>query len=155
MAEKSLNRVELIGRLGKDAETAYTKSQKAVTKFSVATENRWKDANGEWKSKTNWCNVVLWGMEKVADYLKKGTRVFVAGRLETRDYEGKDGKKVYVTEVIGEDIILLGSKGEGGGGGGGGGEMQSAPRGAAAPAPAARADDPAGWGAPTDDDVPF
>src|SRR5271154_6971542 len=160
MASRSVNKVLLIGHLGRDAETAYTASQIALTKFSVATNRRWKDqATGEWKEETNWTNVVLWRGENVAPYLTKGKMVFVEGRLQTRSYDDKDGKKVWTTEVVAEDVILLGGRGEGGGGGpeiGGGSEeysqerpMRSQPRSRPAAVPAAP---PEGI---TDDDVPF
>ena len=157
MASRSVNKVILIGHLGRDAETAYTASQTAVTKFSVATNRRWKDQQtGEWKEETNWTNVVLWRGENVAPYLTKGKQVYVEGRLQTRSYDDKDGKKVWTTEVVAEDVILLGGRGEGGGGGGGPEEysqeqpMRSQPRARPAAAPAA----PPAEGI-TDDDVPF
>ena len=157
MASRSVNKVILIGHLGRDAETAYTASQTAVTKFSVATNRRWKDQQtGEWKEETNWTNVVMWRGENVAPYLTKGKQVFVEGRLQTRSYDDKDGKKVWTTEVVAEDVILLGGRGEGGGGGGGPEEysqdqpMRSAPR----ARPAAAAPTPPAEGI-SDDDVPF
>ena len=155
MASRSVNKVILIGHLGRDAETAYTASQTAVTKFSVATNRRWKDqATGEWKEETNWTNVVLWRGENVAPYLTKGKQVFVEGRLQTRSYDDKDGKKVWTTEVVADDVILLGGRGEGGPGGGPEEypqeqPMRSQPR--SRPA-AASAPPPEGI---TDDDVPF
>ena len=107
MASRSVNKVTLIGHLGRDAETAYTASQTAVTKFSVATNRRWKDQqSGEWKEETNWTNVVLWRGENVAPYLTKGKQIYVEGRLQTRSYDDKDGKKVWTTEVVAEDVIL-------------------------------------------------
>ena len=159
MASRSVNKVILIGHLGRDAETAYTASQTAVTKFSVATNRRWKDQqSGEWKEETNWTNVVLWRGENVAPYLTKGKQIFVEGRLQTRSYDDKDGKKVWTTEVVAEDVILLGGRGEGGGAPD---EMsqeprsepRSAPRSRQASAPAAAAP-PANEGI-GDDDVPF
>jgi single-strand DNA-binding protein len=158
MASRSVNKVILIGHLGRDAETAYTASQTAVTKFSVATNRRWKDQqSGEWKEETNWTNVVLWRGENVAPYLTKGKQIFVEGRLQTRSYDDKDGKKVWTTEVVAEDVILLGGRGEGGAPD----EMsqeprsepRSAPRSRQASAPAAAAP-PANEGI-GDDDVPF
>ena len=165
MASRSVNKVILVGHLGRDAETAYTASQIAVTKFSVATSRRWKDqASGEWKEDTNWSNVVLWRGENVAPYLTKGTQVYVEGRLQTRSYEDKDGKKVWATDVVADEVILLGGRGQGGqqaGGAGfdegfsqdsgGGAPMRSAPR---RQAPAASAPAPSSDGI-TDDDVPF
>src|SRR6202162_3970457 len=136
MASRSVNKVILIGHLGRDAETAYTASQIAVTKFSVATNRRWKDQQtGEWKEETDWSRVVLWRGENVAPYLTKGTQVYVEGRLQTRSYDDKDGKKVWATDVVADQVILLGGRGEGGGGGAeegfsqeGSAPMRSAPR---------------------------
>jgi single-strand DNA-binding protein len=112
MASRSVNKVILIGHLGRDAETAYTSSQTAVTKFSVATNRRWKDQQtGEWKEETNWTNVVLWRGENVAPYLTKGKQVYVEGRIQTRSYDDKEGRKVWTTEVVADDVILLGGRG--------------------------------------------
>lgn len=111
MAERSLNKIMLIGRLGKDAETSYTPGGAACTKFSIATSRTWKDKQSdEWKSETNWSNVVLWQKESLAQYLVKGGQVYVEGRIQTRSYEDRDGKKLYVTEVIADEVILLGGK---------------------------------------------
>lgn len=158
MASRSVNKVILIGHLGRDAETSYTPSQVAVTKFSVATSRRWKDQQtGEWKEETDWTRVVLWRGENVAPYLTKGKQVYVEGRLQTRSYDDKDGKKVWATEVVADEVILLGGRGEGGGQGADEGSqeasssMRSAPRGKQAAAPAAG---PSNQGI-TDDDVPF
>jgi single-strand DNA-binding protein len=159
MASRSVNKVILIGHLGRDAETKFTPGGAAVTRFSVATNRRWKDQqSGEWKEETDWENVVLWKAENLANYLTKGKQVYVEGRMQTRSYEDKDGKKVYSTEVIAEEVILLG--GQGGAGGGRGGDEYSQqpvsmPRTAQrqAPPPAAPQEDyPQGI---TDDDVPF
>lgn len=159
MASRSVNKVILVGHLGRDAETKFTPGGAAVTRFSVATNRRWKDKDsGEWKEETDWSNVVLWRSENLANYLTKGKQVYVEGRLQTRSYEDKDGKKVYATEVVAEDVILLG--GQGGGGSRGADEYSqqpvSQPRSAArsAPAPAQQPDDHFGQGI-TDDDVPF
>ncbi len=161
MASRSVNKVILVGHLGRDAETAYTASQTAVTKFSVATNRRWKDQqSGEWKEETNWTNVVLWRGENLAPYLTKGKQIYVEGRIQTRSYDDKDGKKVYTTEVVADDVILLGGRGgEGGGPGGGADEYsqeaapRSMPRARQAPA-AAPAAAPFNEGI-GDDDVPF
>ena len=156
MASRSVNKVILIGHLGRDAETAYTASQTAVTKFSVATNRRWKDQQtGEWKEETNWSNVVMWRGENVAPYLTKGKQVYVEGRLQTRSYDDKDGKKVWATEVVAEDVILLGGRGEGSAPEEYSQEssMRSAPRARPAAAPATPPA-PSSDGV-TDDDVPF
>jgi single-strand DNA-binding protein len=113
MATKSVNKVILVGGLGRDAETAYTASQVPVTKFSVATSRRWKDQqSGEWKEETNWTSVLIWRAENLAPYLTKGKQVYVEGRLQTRSYDDKDGQKKYVTEVVADDVILLGGGGK-------------------------------------------
>jgi single-strand DNA-binding protein len=118
MASRSVNKVILVGHLGRDAETKFTPGGAAVTRFSVATNRRWKDQqSGEWKEETDWSNVVLWRAENLANYLTKGKQVYVEGRLQTRSYEDKDGKKVYATEVVAEDVILLGGQGGGRSGG--------------------------------------
>jgi single-strand DNA-binding protein len=160
MASRSVNKVILIGHLGRDAETAFTASQVAVTKFSVATSRRWKDqATGDWKEETDWSRVVLWRGEAVAPYLLKGKQVYVEGRLQTRSYDDKDGKKVWATDVIADEVILLGGRGDSGPSGGGGDEysqqepMRSAPRGRQAPAAPAHAAPVSGGG--DEDDVPF
>jgi single-strand DNA-binding protein len=163
MASRSVNKVILIGHLGRDAETAYTASQTAVTKFSVATSRRWKDQQtGEWKEETDWTRVVLWRGENVAPYLTKGTQVYVEGRLQTRSYDDKDGKKVWATEVVADQVILLGGRGAGAGAGASMDEsfsqeppasgMRSQPRGKQASAPSGP---PMGSDGITDDDVPF
>src|SRR5438874_10267803 len=115
MASRSVNKVILIGHLGKDAETKFTPSGVAKTTFGVATNRRWKDQQtGEWKEETDWANVVLWRSENLANYLTKGKQIYVEGRLQTRSWDDKDGKKVYATEVVADDVILL--SGQGGGG---------------------------------------
>ena len=161
MASRSVNKVILVGHLGKDAETKFTPGGVAVTSFSVATSRRWKDQqSGEWKDETDWSNVTLWRAENLSPYLTKGKQVYVEGRLQTRNYEDKDGKKVYRTDVVADEVILLGGAGGSGGGGDRGGDeySQSArPARAAAPratAPAPAHDDFGGQGI-TDDDVPF
>src|SRR2546422_10098052 len=111
MASRSVNKVILVGNLGKDAETKFTQGGTAVTKFTIATGRRWKDKqSGEWKEETDWHNVVLWQAENLANYLLKGKQVYVEGRLHTRSYDDKDGKKQYFTEVVAEDVILLGGR---------------------------------------------
>lgn len=167
---RSVNKVILIGNIGQDPETKHTTAGIPVTTFSVATSRRYQDkATGEWKDETNWSRVKLWRNENVLPYLTKGTRLYVEGRLETRQYEDKDGAKRSITEVIAEEVMLLGGRGEGGEGGGMGmreGGMQSAPRsapqrsGGGAGMSAASAQPKGGYddfGDPgiSDDDVPF
>jgi len=155
MATRSVNKVILIGHLGRDAETKFTPGGISVTRFSVATNRRWKDQqSGEWKEETNWTDVVHWRGENVANYLLKGTRVYIEGRLQTRSWEDKNtNQKKYMTEVVANDLVLLGGRGEGSGDEGG----SSRARGASAnhfdqrtPEP-----EPAGSGPITDEDIPF
>ena len=161
MASRSVNKVLLIGNLGRDAETKFTPSGVSVTRFSVATTRSWKDQqSNEWKEETNWTNVVLWRQENVANFLTKGKQVYVEGRLQTRSYDDKDGKKVYATEVVADEVLLLGGRGESGGGFEGGNQAAgrtAAPnrgRGAGAGAAGGPEDDFPGTQI-TDDDVPF
>ncbi len=113
MASRSVNKVILIGNLGRDAETRFTPAGIARTTFSVATSRRWKDQQtGEWKEETDWHNVVLWRRENLANYLTKGQQVYVEGRLQTRSYDDRDGNRRYTTEVVADDVILLGGRGE-------------------------------------------
>lgn len=122
MASRSVNKVILLGHLGRDAETKFTAQGTPVTKFSVATSRRWKDqGSGDWKEETEWHNVTMWRAENVAPYLLKGKQVYVEGRLRTSSYEDKEGQKRSFTEVVADDLILMG--GRGGEGGGGGGDM--------------------------------
>src|ERR1700679_2974079 len=163
MASRSVNKVLLIGHLGKDAETKFTPSGASMTKFSVATNRRWKDQQtGEWKEETDWANVVLWRQENLANYLLKGKQVYVEGRLQSRSWDDKDGKKQYMTEVVADEVILLGGRGGDSAGGSGGDYSQqpvSMPRSARpapspSPAPATAPPDDFSQGI-TDDDVPF
>src|SRR6185312_2997414 len=159
MASRSVNKCILVGHLGRDAETKFTPGGAAVTRFSVATNRRWKDQqSGEWKEETNWTNVVLWRAENLANYLTKGKQLYVEGRIQTRSYDDKDGKKVYATEVVADEVILLGGQGGGGGDRGGGEDFSqpvSMPRSAQRSAPQQSApQDDFGQGI-TDDDVPF
>ncbi len=111
MASRSVNKVLLIGNLGRDAETKFTPTGIPCTRFSIATSRRWKDQQTEeWKEETNWSNVVVWRKENLAEYLTKGKQVYVEGRMQTRSFDGEDGRKVYITEVVGEDVVLLGGR---------------------------------------------
>ena len=109
----SLNKVMIIGNLGKDPEMQYTASGDAVTKFSVAAGETWTDKNGQRQERTEWFNVVAWRKlaETCAQYLAKGRQVYVEGKLQTRTYE-QDGQKKYFTEVIADQVRFLGERGE-------------------------------------------
>jgi single-strand DNA-binding protein len=119
MAGKSVNKVILLGNLGKDPEVKYTPSGTPVAKITLATNERFKDKSGEWQDRTEWHNVVLWQRlaEIAGEYLKKGGKVYIEGRLQTRSWDDKtSGQKKYMTEVVASDLVLLGGRGEGGGG---------------------------------------
>jgi single-strand DNA-binding protein len=114
---RSLNRVQLIGNMGRDPEMRYTTSGKAVCNFSVATSHTWKDPDGAPQERTEWHNIVAWGKlgEICHQYLAKGRQVFLEGRLQTRKWQGQDGSDRYTTEVVIDNMILLGGgRNEGG-----------------------------------------
>ena len=148
----SVNKVILVGNLGRDAELRYTPGGAAVATINMATTEVWNDKSGQRQEKTEWHRVVLWGKtaESLNEYLTKGKQIYVEGRLQTRQWDDKDGNKRYTTEIRGDRIVLLG--GGGGRGGGGGSRSESAGGGAdfGGPAPA-----PEGSAPLTDDDIPF
>jgi single-strand DNA-binding protein len=116
MAGKSLNKVILIGNLGKDPELSYTSSGVAVAKFSIATNERWKDQEGNVQERVEWHNIIAWRKlaEICGQYLKKGSKVYLEGKLQTRSWDDKNtGVKRYTTEIIADDLIMLDSKGTG------------------------------------------
>lgn len=122
MAGKSVNKVILIGNLGKDPEVKYTPQGTAVAKITLATNERFKDKDGQWQDRTEWHNVVLWQRlaEIAGEYLKKGGKVYIEGKLQTRSWEDKQtNQKRYMTEVVANDLVLLGGRGEGSGDSGG------------------------------------
>jgi single-strand DNA-binding protein len=108
----SLNKVLLIGNLGKDPELRYTASGTAVASFSLATSEKFKNKEGEWEERTEWHNVTLWGRlaEIAGEYLGKGKTVYIEGRLQTRKWQDKDGKDRYTTEIVGEKMQMLSRK---------------------------------------------
>jgi single-strand DNA-binding protein len=141
----SLNKVLLIGNLGKDPEVRFTPGGRAVARFPVATSEVWNDQEGQRQERTEWHNVVVWGKqaETCGQYLAKGRQVFLEGSVRSRQYDDKEGNRRYITEVIAQRVQFLGGRGgEGGGGTGGGGS-----RGGGSDMPP-----PPG---PEDDDVPF
>ena len=155
---RGINKVILVGNLGNDPETKYTQSGMAVTTLSVATTTSRKDKEGTYQEKTEWHRVKLFGKtaEVAAEYLKKGRQVYIEGRLEYGTYE-KDGVKHYTTDILADDMQMLG----GGGEGRGEPRADSAPRSARPQRsePSARRDAPAQRPAPmddfADDDIPF
>ena len=137
----SLNRVMLIGNLGQDPDLKYTPTGKAVANFTIATTARWKDKDGQNQERTEWHRIVLWGRqaEIAKDYLRKGKQIYLEGRLQTRNYDDKDGNKKWITEIVCDRFLMLGRKEETG--------AEEFPSGAEAASPS---------GAPSaDDDLPF
>src|SRR5438477_4317631 len=123
----SVNKVILVGNLGRDAELRYTPGGAAVATINMATTEVWNDKAGQRQEKTEWHRVVLWGKsaESLSEYLTKGKQIYVEGRLQTRQWDDKDGNKRYTTEIRGDRIVLLGGGGGGGRGAGGGGMSRS------------------------------
>jgi single-strand DNA-binding protein len=159
---KSVNKVILIGNLGKDPEMKFTQGGMPVAKFTLATNERQKDKDGQWQDRTEWHNIVAFQRtaEIVGEYLKKGRQVYIEGSLRTGSWDDKEtGKKMYKTEILVNDLVLLG----GGRGEGGGGEHAGSSRGASASAGGNNFDQsapepqhaPAGSSPITDEDIPF
>jgi single-strand DNA-binding protein len=154
----SVNKVILVGNLGRDAELRYTPGGAAVATLNLATTEVWNDkASGQKQEKTEWHRIVLWGKsaESLSEYLTKGKQIYVEGRLQTRKWQDKDGNDKYTTEIRGDRIVLLG----GGGGGGGMGGGSRTPQRAAVGVGAGGGGDHEPMGEPindlTDDDIPF
>ena len=152
----SVNKVILVGNLGRDAELRYTPGGAAVATLNMATTEVWNDKAGQRQEKTEWHRVVLWGKsaESLSEYLTKGKQIYVEGRLQTRQWDDKDGNKRYTTEIRGDRIVLLSSAGGRAGGSGGGGAAarggSDESMGGQAPAPGPEPSEPL-----TDDDIPF
>lgn len=157
---RGINKVILVGNLGRDPETRYMPSGGAVTNVSVATSKQWRDRDsGENKERTEWHRVVFFNRlaEIAGEYLKKGSQIYLEGELRTREWE-RDGQKHYTTEIVANEMQMMGGRGDMGGGGGGGGF------GGGAPGPAASGGGSTGggmddFGPPPaddfDDDIPF
>ncbi|MEJ2716662.1 MAG: single-stranded DNA-binding protein [Deltaproteobacteria bacterium] len=110
MAQRSLNKVLLLGNLGRDPEVRYTSSGKAVASFTLATSQRWKDQDGNEQERTEWHRVVAWGRlgEICGEFLSKGRQIFVEGRIQSREWEDQDGNRRTTVEIIANDMIMLG-----------------------------------------------
>ena len=110
----SLNKVMLIGHLGRDPELRYTDSGTAVCNINLATSDKFKTKDGEWKERTEWHRIVTWARtaEVCGEYLKKGDAAYFEGRLETRKWEDKEGVTKYTTEIVAERMVMLGKRGE-------------------------------------------
>jgi len=108
MAERSVNKAILVGRLGADAETRFTQNGTPVSRVSLAMNRQWTDSDKQVHEETDWMSIVIWNMENLATYLTRGTKLYVEGRLQTRSYDDKEGVKRHVTEVVAENLVLLG-----------------------------------------------
>ncbi|MCU0452359.1 MAG: single-stranded DNA-binding protein [Bacteroidetes bacterium] len=142
---RSVNKVILIGNLGKDPEVRYTGSGVAVATFTLATNESWRDAEGNTQERTEWHNLVAWRKlaEVIGEYLKKGSKIYVEGRLQYRTYDDKNGVKRYVTEIVIDQMVMLDGRNRDAAAGGGASDPgpSSPPTG---PGPSAK-----------DDDLPF
>ena len=149
---RGVNKVILVGNLGKDPETRYMPSGSAVTNLTLATSEQWKDKQtGDQQERTEWHKIAMFGRlaEIAAEYLRKGSQVYIEGKLRTRKWQDKEGKDRYTTEIVADEMQMLGSKGGGAGAG--------APAASSAQRPAAVNDSGVDSGPPGDfdDDIPF
>ena len=150
----SVNKVILVGNLGRDPEVRYTQSGQAVANFTLATTERFSNRDGDRQERTEWHRIVAWGRtaELCAQYLAKGRSVYIEGRLQTREWEDKEGQKRRTTEITAQTVQFLGGRGGSGGGGGGGGGGPSGP-------PSGGFDEGGSGGGsgspPPQDDIPF
>ncbi|HSC46247.1 MAG TPA: single-stranded DNA-binding protein [Candidatus Acidoferrum sp.] len=155
----SVNKVILVGRLGRDPETRYTGGGQAVGNFSVATDETFKDKNGEKQKRTEWHRITVWGKqaEIAQQYLKKGSLVFIEGRIQSREWQDKEGQKRTSFDIVATNFRMLGGRGDGGGSGGG--SFGGGSRGGGDQEPAGHGDDFGGGAASgpeiSDEDIPF
>jgi single-strand DNA-binding protein len=151
MAGSGVNKVILVGNLGKDPEVRYTPGGQAVANFTIATNDAWTDKSGQKQERTEWHRIVVWGKlaELCGEYLSKGRQVYVEGRLQTREWTNKEGAKQYTTEVVANQVVFLsgGERGQGRGASRG-----SAPAEDFGPPPTM---DDSGGAKPAEDDIPF
>lgn len=152
---RGVNKVILIGNLGSDPEVRYTQTGQPVAHFRIATTDSWTGKDGQLQERTEWHSIVVWGKtaENCGKFLAKGRQVYVEGRLQTREWQDKDGNKRYTTEVVATDVQFLGGRG-----GAGASEGAPLPRGGAGGGPQGGGAEPAGgggFGGPPDDDIPF
>ena len=148
-----VNKAILVGNLGRDPELRHTPNGQAVVNFTLATSESWTDKSGERQERTEWHRIVVWGRqaEMCNQYLSKGRTVYVEGRIQTREWEDKDGNKRYTTEINANNVNFIGPRTDGGGGGGGG----SYSGGGGGGGGGMRNDAPMDSGPPMDDDIPF
>ena len=150
---RGINKVILVGTLGADPDTRYTPSNAAVTNLSLATNESWKDKqSGEQKEKTEWHRIVMFNRiaEIASEYLRKGSQIYIEGKIQTRKWEDKEGKDRWTTEIVANEMQMLGGRSSGGNpGGASGSEFASSGSSAPTPAPSSDASDD------FDDDIPF
>jgi single-strand DNA-binding protein len=148
----SVNKAILVGRLGRDPETRYTSGGQAVCNFSMATDETYKDRAGERQKRTEWHKIVVWGKqaEIAQKYLKKGSLLYLEGRIQTRQWDDKEGQKRTTVEIVANTFRMLGGRGDAGGGSGAG----HSDHGDADAGPAPAAEDMPG-GEVSDEDIPF
>jgi single-strand DNA-binding protein len=160
----SVNKVILVGRLGRDPETRYTGGGQAVANFSVATDESYKDRNGERQKRTEWHKIVVWGKqaEIAQQYLKKGSLIFIEGRIQSREWQDKEGQKRTSFEIVANNFRMLGSRAEGAAAAGAGAGVVGRSGGDEFESHAAPVDDSYSGGAPSgggpeisDEDIPF
>ena len=148
-----VNKVLLLGRLGKDPDLRFSQNQTPICSFSLATSERRKDANGQWSDFTEWHNIVVFGKtaENCSNFLKKGREVFIEGRIQTRKWQDKEGKDRYTTEILAQSVQFVGSKGDS--------SSQSAPAETSSPFADLKSADEVAGGVDEvsfdDDDIPF
>lgn len=149
---RSVNKVILVGNVGKDPEILFASTGTPKANFTLATSERFKDKSGEFQERTEWHNLVAWQRlaEIVRDYVKKGSKLYIEGRIQTRSWDDKEGQKHYKTEIVVNDLVLLSGRGEGDGGG-----SRSSSSSQYDQRPPAHADDLVQSTEITDEDIPF
>jgi single-strand DNA-binding protein len=147
-----VNKAILIGNLGSAPEVRFTPGGQAVANFRIATNESWTDKSGQKQERTEWHRIVVWGKlaELCGEYLAKGRQCYVEGRLQTREWTDKEGKKNYTTEVVAQSVVFLGGRGEGPGAGARRGPDELGP-----PPPGMEEGGPGGVPPNTEDDIPF
>lgn len=154
---RGINKVILVGTLGADPDTRYTPSNAAVTNLSLATNESWKDKqSGEQKEKTEWHRIVMFNRlaEIASEYLRKGSQIYIEGKIQTRKWEDKEGKDRWTTEIVANEMQMLGGRSSGGNSGGASGS-EFASSGSSAPAPAPSSAPSSDASDDFDDDIPF
>lgn len=160
----SVNKVILVGNLGVDPEVRFTQGGNAVANFRIATSESYNDKSGQRQERTEWHRIVVWGKtaELCGEYLRKGRKVYVEGRIQTREWTDKENIKHYTTEIVANNVVFLSPQGAGADAGMGGGMGGGAPTGAGggrsddfAPPPTGYDGAPPRGGAPSEDDIPF